>query len=337
MGCVTFKQQFFPNNIISEKNFDNAVEAAKGILAPVIPDYQSLGWEQVYGGSGTMQALAELLNYQGKAGIIEYAYLSEVKHKLLQFSHIDDIDIPGLNKERTPVIISGLAILTALYQSLGVNTLSIACGALREGILYEMLPDTHNVDIRERTINSLLVKFHIDSAHANRIKTLTSFIYQQVQPDWQLDNPNIYQLLTTSCLLHEIGLILEFKNHPKHGAYIIEQADLPGFSVEEKQLIAALIASQKQVINTEYLANQKLVSKREFIYLATMMRLAILLSGRRKDDVLPSIEVSAKHNKIALVFAASWLSQHPLIFDELQQESEYLNQFNMTLLVSTAE
>jgi len=335
MGCVTFRQQYFTEDIISIANFDKAISAASQLLSPIVEEYKKLGWQSVLGGSGTMQALAEILAFQNKPSTITLSFMREVQEQILQFNTIQEITIGGLSSERTPVICSGLAILIALFDNLKIESLTLASGALREGLLYEMLPDMRLINIRERTLNSLISRFHIDKEHGERVKCQTRYLYQKFLPMMQAQDDNVLSILLAACSLHEIGLLLEFKKHQQHGAYIVEQADLPGFSSEERQLLVMLIQQQKSDISIDVITNQRLVSVEDAKRLLMLFRLAIILCHRRRDDILPQYKLKVSQKGAGISFPAQWLKQHPLIADELKQEDGYLQSLNLTIKYST--
>ena len=332
MGCVTYKQAYFPNNVISENNFTQAILSAQAQLSNITDSYKNIGWEIALSGSGTMQALAEILASEHKPAIITLEYLQQLQREILQYNSIVDLQIKGLSLERIPVFPSGLAILIAIFLTLEVKELHLSDGALREGLLYEMLKNSPNINVRERTINSLFQRFHIDVKHAERVKKQVITLYEKFADDWQLKSSVDLNLLCASCDLHEIGLLLSFKNHQKHGAYIVQNVDLPGFNKADKEFISALILQYKDNIQPHLLAEQTAVETEKSIYLLIILRLAIIICRRRQDDVLPQYKAYIKNSThISLALPKAWINLHPLIVDELQQENEQLKSVNMSL------
>ncbi|GLX78444.1 guanosine-5'-triphosphate,3'-diphosphate pyrophosphatase [Thalassotalea insulae] len=335
IGCVTFIKQYFADGQLNQDNFNQAISAAKEKLRPLIKPYQAIGWQTVLGGSGTMQALAEVLIHQHQPTLIHPEFLRQIKQQLIACQRIDKISIAGLSSERTPVIASGLAILIAIFECFEIALLQLSSGALREGLLYEMLPHNAKINIRQRTINSLIQRFHVDCHHAENVKKQAIKLFNSFKDNWQLSEDNNYQLLIASCQLHEIGLLLEFKHHQRHSAYIIENAELPGFDQTDKQLLKALVLLYKGDIQAELL-QRSTNEVQSAQYLLAILRLAVILCRRRKDDVLPSYQASVSNNNILLILPENWLNQHPLISDELAQENEHLAAFNLTLTIQTS-
>ena len=334
MGCVTFNQQFFVDGEISASEFEQAVASAKSQLLPYLASYTAFGWQTVLGGSGTMQALAEILVHQNRPAIITLAFMHEIKQHLIKVKASNAINVAGLPSERTPVLASGLAILIALFESFDINELQLSSGALREGLLYEMLPDMRKVNIRTRTINSLVERFHIDVAHADRVTQQAMHLYDCYAAKWQLTDDNLKQLLASACQLHEVGLLLSYKYHQHHGAYILQHADLPGYDQTERQLIVTLVKQYKGDIDEQALNQLAITDKATATKLLAIFRLAVILCRRRKDEVLPQYKTNVDKQTLMLCLPTDWLENHPLIADELMQENKHLAALNLQLSIS---
>ena len=335
IGCVTFKEKFFADGQLTENNFKQAISAAKQEIIPLVEPYQKIGWQTVFGASGIMQALAEILHFHRQPAIITTDFLQQLQDQLLDFKHFDAIAINGLTSERTPVFASGLAILIAIFDCFSIKSLQLSSGALREGLLYEMLPNMRQLSIRKRTLASLTERFHIDQKHAKRITLQVHNLFDQLAFYSSLKKGDGYKLLTASCTLLEVGLLLEYKHHQRHGAYIIQNSDLPGFSQAEQQLLATFVQLYKGDIDLALLTKQTAVDDKTACYLLIILRLAVILCHRRKDDVLPSYQTKLTCRTIELSLPKSWLTAHPLIVDELRQENQHLDIIGFSLIIQS--
>ncbi len=333
LGCVTFNQAHFSDGLLNQSNFHQAITAAKAMLAPEVESYKAIGWQSVLGGSGTMQALSEVLMARQKPAIITLSFLHQFQQELMSCHTIADIHVKGLAIERKPVIASGVAILIALFESFDIDQLQLSSGALREGLLYEMLPNMKNQMIRQRTIHSLAERFHIDQQHSLRIAVQMDLLFDLLADDWNLSRDNSYQLLMTACALHEIGLLLAYKYHQKHGAYILQHAEFPGFDQADRQLVVALVKNYKADIDVIALKEQAAVSYEKAVSLLVILRLSVLLCRRRHDDILPPFKVSINSNELRLNISTDWLNQHSLIKDELLQENDFLGVLGLKLTI----
>lgn len=334
LGCVTYNQQYFPNGTLTAENFAQAISAAELKIATVKTDFFDIGWQCVLGGSGTMQALTEILIYQHKPSVLSLDFLYHVQRQLQTFEHINDINLPGLSTERSPVIASGLAILIALFQQFSIQELTLSSGALREGLLYEMLPNSHTTNIRQRTIHALSQRFHIDQQHADSVKRQIRTLFTQLKNPWSLPNGNALALLLASGDLHEIGLLLEYKYHQQHSAYILSHADLAGFSQSDRQLLVSLVTLYKGDINQTLIKQQSAIDPESAIKLLIILRLAVKLCRRRKDDKLPRYHIQLNDKTLHLSLPKTWLMQHALIRDELKQENDHIARLGYRLHIN---
>ncbi|TKB46279.1 exopolyphosphatase [Thalassotalea mangrovi] len=319
MGCVTFNKQFFPGDQYSGEAFNQAQTHASQVLAPFRQTYMEASWESVLGVSGTLQAIIEVLTAQQSLPIITRAKLEELKLQVLSAGSLNNLDIAGLVNERKPVFVSGLAILLALFEQLEITELQLAGGAIREGLLYELLPNMRNQNIRIRTLNALIARFSIDERQAYRVADIADQACQQLRASWQL--PQHYRsILQSACVLHEIGLLLEFKGNKQHAVYILQHADLAGFSPAERLLLCALVGNYKTDLDLTLLKQQNFAPVWQACQLLAILRLAVILSKRRKDDVMPEFALTGVDQELQLTLPHAWLQRHPLISAELKQE-----------------
>lgn len=141
IGCVSFIGKYFTGGILTQQNFEQCISGATDVIKTVQDDFIKLGWQTAVSRSGTMQALVEILSKQNEKAIITLDFLHEIKASLIQCRSIDNIKISGLRADRKPVLASGLSILIALFECLNIKSLNLSQGALREGLLFELLPD----------------------------------------------------------------------------------------------------------------------------------------------------------------------------------------------------
>ncbi|WNC72652.1 guanosine-5'-triphosphate,3'-diphosphate pyrophosphatase [Thalassotalea psychrophila] len=334
MGCVTFNSEFFADGALSEHAFAQAVNKARRILAEKSRQYKSIGWDTALGNSGTLQAVAEVLIAQGKVQKITLENLQDIKQQVIACKNINKLNIQGLEVERKPVFVSGLAILHAIFTEFDIAEVYLAGGAIREGVLYELLPNMRNVNIRQRTLLGLIERFSIDELHAYRVADIANNAFEQLQTQWQLTN-ELATILQSASVLHEIGLLLEYKGNKKHAKYILENTDLAGFSNSERKLLIALVTNYKTDIDNTVIEKQYFTSNQQAIFLIMILRIAVILSKRRTDDVMPSFNITAEHMNVSLSLPDVFLSKHPLISAELKQECIDILSLGLTLSVKS--
>src|SRR5690606_36398942 len=137
---------------------------------------------------------------------------------------------PQLSSERAPVFPGGLVILMETMTALGIERLQVSDGALREGLLYDMLGRLQQEDARECTIRAVQGRYHVDLAQAERVERTALGLLRQVAGSWGLDDPRFAQILGWAARLHEVGLDIAHAKYHQHGGSLLAHGDLPGFS-----------------------------------------------------------------------------------------------------------
>lgn len=330
MGCVSMSEQFFPNSKVTRKSFDQAFLAAKLQLRPIVRMYKKIGWDLEIGTSGTIKAISEIATTQldDTHGITLDA-LNIMRDKLID----DELDLSGIKKERMPVFPGGLAILSAVFDSLDLQQMEFSDGALREGILFDLLGRLYleHEDIRAETVQGFEQRYHVDFDQANRTELSACMLLNQVKKAWALKSVEYENCLRWAARLHEIGLDIAHSGYHRHGAYLLQHSDMPGFANNEKNILACLVACHRRKIKTEHFDNLLSDDLDAVKYLIVLLRLAILLNRDRIDSDFPIKSIQAEENKITLDFESGWVEQSPLTKIDLEQESEYLKAIDIKL------
>lgn len=320
MGCVTFKERYFPDGNLTPAAFDQAIEAAKSLLAPVTDDFVCFDWQQCLGASGTPQAITEILVAQGISDAIRIDYLQNLMQQCIDCRHIDELQIDGLIEARRSIFPSGLAILIALFEQLKISDMQISGGALREGLIYGMLDNMQQNDRRLQTLEQTISHFHIEAQQANRVKNLALSLFRQVREQIDVSKIDGEAILIAAAMLHEVGLHIEYKQYHAHGAYILAYLPLVGYSQQQREGIKILVFSHRQEIDLQLFDHFHPNVRGVMLNLSRILRLACLLSIRRKDKLLPDISLTLEGDSWQLTFPKGWLKAHPLIDAELANE-----------------
>jgi exopolyphosphatase/guanosine-5'-triphosphate,3'-diphosphate pyrophosphatase len=334
MGCVGFSLEHFPDGKITSKRFTRAVLAARRELEPIASAYRKAGWEIAIGSSGTVRSIADncIALKLDDRGITLHA-LYQLRELLLAAGHFDGIALPALPLERAQVFPGGLAILTAVFEALEVPHMIASTCALREGILYELVGRLDQRDIRSRTIDHLGQRYQLDQPHAHRVMQTALKLLEAVRTTWNLENPEDRVLLGWAAQLHEIGLTISHSRYHRHSGYLVENSDLPGFTREEQNLLAALVRLHRRKPRKEYYQGIEGEAAARLLRMAALLRLAVVLHRSRLQQALPDISVKTTPHALALSFPAGWLEAHPLTEADLQQEAEYLQTIGIELKI----
>ncbi|WP_127960084.1 exopolyphosphatase [Serratia microhaemolytica] len=329
MGCVSFAQQFFPNGEINATHFTRARVAAAQKLESLAWQYRIQGWQYALGASGSIKATQEVLIAIGeKDGLITPARLELLREKVLQFSHIDSLQLPGLTEERQPVFVSALAILSGIFDALALRELRFCDGALREGVLYEMEHRFRHQDIRMRTASSLAEHYNIDREQAKRVLTTAQRLYRQwQQQNEQLAQPQLEALLNWAAMLHEVGLTINHSGIQRHSAYILQHSNLPGFSQEQQLLLATLVRFHRKSIKPDELPSFNLFKKKHYLPLIQLLRLSVLLNNQRQaTTAVETLRLSTDHHHWTLYFPPGYLAKNSLVQRDIEREQAYWQQ-----------
>jgi len=315
MGCVSWSLRFFPEQRISKSNMKRAEVAARIELEAIRNEFSSGYWSEAIGSSGTASAIGDILEACGwcSSGISREG-LEKLRTALIDAGNIAKIDLPGLRADRLPVLPGGVAIMKAVFDELDVKQMNIASGAMRQGILWDMIGRRHRKDIREMTVRQFMKRYHVDNVQAHRIERLAKRLYEQFSPEDSREYGT--QLLSWAARLHEIGLSVAHSGFHKHSAYIVANADMPGFSRMEQQHTALLVRSHRGSL--EKLRTR--VSSDADWTLLIALRLAVLMYRSRSDKRLPRIAAAKDGATYTLDIDRGWFEANPLTAAELRDE-----------------
>ncbi|MGB1580426.1 MAG: exopolyphosphatase [Nevskiales bacterium] len=325
MGCVTLSQKYFADGLLNSANWKAALTAAKRTAAPIAKNYRRHGWDIAIGTSGTirtLQLIAEL-NGWGDTRLTSKS-LARIRKAMFKAGHVNKLILDGLSEDRRPVIAGGLAVLTALFDSLGIDSMAVSERALRDGLLYDILGRQHNHDIRSAMVTNLAARYEVDIEQALRVEQTSLAFLEQAAKGWGLDLRRARQYLSWASWLHEIGLAITHNKHNRHGAYLLRHSDVAGFSQTEQRVLAALIYLQRGKFREEELTNVPPQLTEMTHRLAALLRIAVLLNRSRNESDLPQTQLQVRRNRMRLDIARAWLDEHPLVNADLKQERSYL-------------
>ena len=320
LGAVAGTLRYFGNGRLSRRKWREALIDAAVEFQQFAATYRSLGWQEAIGASGTNKAIGEICAAMKLTkGAITAEALPAVRDELLRANHIDDIRLPGLSEDRRPIIAGGLLVLEAAFTSLDLQRMMVSKAALREGVLYDMVGRAGDQDPREASVDALVQRYGIDRAQALRVEASALTLFDQVAAAWQLTHDD-RMMLSWGARLHELGLTIAHSQYQVHGAYVIAQSDIAGFSRQEQQFLAALVrAHRRKVPRTvfEALPDRLLPAARR---LSALLRLAVVLHRGHEDPDIPGLEVRASDDTLGLQLPARWLDARPLLQADLATE-----------------
>ena len=324
MGCVNVGQRFFSTGKITAKKMRKAVLFARQELEAIEVAYKRTGWEYALGSSGTINSIRNVVQAKGwcETGITASA-LVKLKDAVIEIGNNEAIDFEGLSERRKPVFASGVAVLCGIFDALNLDQVNVSEGALREGLLHELIGRVHSEDIRNKTVLAVAERYSVDMEQALRVKESAETFFQHVKPGWKLDKNVDLKLLQWAALIHEIGLSIAHSQYHRHGAYLMTHSDLPGFSRQEQINLATLVCTHRRKLLTTEFESVTSTMRTTILRLSILLRLAVVMHRSRTPLALPEIQTSVDGNKIGLIFPQGWLDEHPLTQADLFSEKNY--------------
>jgi exopolyphosphatase/guanosine-5'-triphosphate,3'-diphosphate pyrophosphatase len=325
MGCVSFSSRYFPDGKITKHNLAQAELAARCELQNIVADYKGQ-WQKAIGSSGTAKAIAEILELNGfSSGGITRDGLDMLRAHLIKVGDVQKLGLLGLRPDRLPALAGGFAIMYAAFDELGITRMQVGLSALREGVLYDLWGRFHNNDMRDVTVQHFMRRYHVDVNQVTRVARLSNVLARQFFGGDA--NESALQVLGWVASLHGVGIRVAHNGYHKHTAYILANADMPGFSKKEQARLSLLALAHRG--NLKKL--QGLLTNSEDCLLAMSLRLAALFYRNRSDVVLPQMAASFTGTKYYLAMESDWLNQNPLTEAALQEEMKQWKTLGVTM------
>ena len=334
VGCVGLSASYFDDGRISAKRFERARTAVRLELEPVQEAYRKMGWLQAFGSSGTVRVISDVLRgLNPESPHITLDNLNVLADRVIAAGHVDDLDLPEVDAERAPVFPAGLAIMMEVVESFSIDRVRVAEGAMREGLLYDLMGRFTDEDARVRTVRAMEKRYHIDESQAERVESTAVGLLEQVESEWGLEDPLAELVLRWAARLHETGLDIAHSKYHRHSAYLLEHADMPGFPREEQLLVAALVGGHRRQLSFESLEDLLPPWDRLAEFLIVLVRLAVLLHRGRSPQPLPEVRLTVKGRSITMELPQRWMKEHPLTLEDLEQERAYLKEAGFRLTI----
>jgi len=324
MGCVSYTQRFFRDGKITPARYAQAYTAARVELMGIEHGLRRLGWQESIGASGTIRAVGLAIKSGGFGnGEVNAEGIGWLKRKLFKLGDVEKIDIDGVKPDRRGVFPAGLAILEAIFDALEISSMTHSEGALREGVLYDLLGRHHDEDIRDRSLSFLMERYHVDMEQAARVEAKALEAFDQVAESWNLDQDWHRELLAWAARVHEVGLDIAHYHYHKHGAYLIEHSDLPGFSRQDQLMLALLVRGHRRNIPQDKFGETG-ADADALVRLCILLRFAILFHHIRGANAVSDVQLKADERSLELIFPTDWLNANPLTRADFEAEAAWL-------------
>lgn len=326
MGCVSMSRRYFAGEVIGEENLREAELAVQVELEPVARTFQQLGWKYATGASGSIKSVRDvILQENWSRQHITREALQQLRNAMIELQTPQAMaNRWSMEPARAEVFAGGFCVLNGVCEMLNIDTMEVADGALREGVVFDMLGRMQHKDPRVRTVEALVSRYHMDPGQALRVADTALKLLEQTADAWELHDDSHWHDLEWAARLHEMGLAIAHNHYHKHGAYIVQHSDLAGFSRSEQQFIAVLIRGHRRKFPTAAFEALPRSLRQPARRLCVLLRLAVVLHRSRSRQPLPALSLQVKGKKLRLCFPLGWLDEHPLTREDLQTEADYL-------------
>jgi exopolyphosphatase/guanosine-5'-triphosphate,3'-diphosphate pyrophosphatase len=335
MGCVSFSRRFFGDGRLSRRNYDRAVLAARGELQAIASRFHAGHWDEAVGSSGTVRGIERVLDATGliRHHVITPDGLDALAEAVIACRQPDYLQLPGLDEDRRPVFAGGLAVLHGIFRELGIDGMHASMYTIREGIIHDLAGQLHRRDTRAETIALMAEQYRIDRDQARRVGRLAQNLLAQVEGRLDTEPERARQLLRWAVELHEIGLSIAHSGYHKHGAYILANSDMPGFSRQEQGSLSFLVLNHRRKLKP----SPNGYGAAPDWSLIAILRLACLFNRRRDGASVPrGLTLRSSGSRLRLQVPERWLERHPLTREDLLQERELLSAVGLELAVQAS-
>ena len=334
MGCVSFRNRYFPDGKITRKQMDRAVTHAEQELLNIRQHYRERGWRSAVGSSGSIKAIAGVLSsLKLTDGTITMDAMNELQKRLISMGKVDKLGDLGVRQDRQSIFPAGFAILKGAFNSLQISDMAFADGALREGLLYDIAGRIQHEDVRERSIEALQERYRVDQKHGSAVEETAIAAWAQVADAWDISTHGDEDVLRWGCRLHEVGLTISHSQYHKHGAYLLKYSDLPGFSQQFQRELATLVRGHRRKFSSAVFEGLESDDLPRLRYLCILVRLAVLLQHPRNHEAPPNFSLSPTKKGLTVTFPKGWLDDRPLTTADLENERDYLTKQDFDLQV----
>lgn len=317
LGSVSWSSHFFADGVLDKASFAAAIAAAQSTLAAACTAYPGTAWDCAYASSGTANALGEILTALGLDGrVITPHKLRHLQGLLLQAGHIDRLRLPALKEERRPVLAGGISVMLAVVELLDIAELEVAQGALRQGVLHDLLEHEPPADKEAAEIRALQQDFGVDAAQAERICRVAMALWESLRPA-DADDAHAARALRIAALLHEVGMRVALNDYHHHGAYILRHCAHATWDDALRQRISQLVLGHQGKLRKLDAA----LADPDLALPLMALRLATQLCHARRDPVLTDLALDRDGAACQLQITDAWAGAYPQSARLLEQEA----------------
>ena len=326
MGCVSVTKKYFSDGKITHSRIKKADIFARQLIEPIRNQYIKTGWVQCVGTSGSIRSISKVLLATGITdGSITDKGLKQLLDKVSTFELIDEIKLDGLSSDRQQVFLGGIIILNAVFEALKLKLMTASDGALREGLMLDIVGRINHEDIRDASVTTLANRYDVRREHAGNVALSCLHLYGELAEVWSIEDESFQNLLLWAAQLHEIGLAISHSRHQRHSAYLVLNSDLPGFSMQEQKLLSLLVRYHRQKFLLDEFESFSPKYRKQFISLIIILRISVILNRSIPSYQEPDYTIEVEKKTLILRFPKYWFDDNPLTMADLTNEIDYIS------------
>ncbi|MEZ5728872.1 MAG: Ppx/GppA phosphatase family protein [Burkholderiaceae bacterium] len=318
VGCVGVTARFFPDGRITREGIQHARFAASDEFAPYALAYRRHGWAYAVGTSGTAKALMQLGQEITGEEHLTRQVLERLVEEAVRAGHVNKLKLDALRIERRPVLPGGLAVMLAAFDEFGIDSMRYCNSALRQGALYDLLGRTSGHDMRAITVSQMSVRYGVDRLQAHRVARTAVALFDQLQQPAAEEASASHKLIDWAAQLAEVGMSISHTGYHKHSAYILSNADMPGFSQGEKNILANLVLGHTGGLRK---LRGRLRTPTDWL-MVLCLRIASIVHRHRDDEEMPVPRMKYRSDtRVTIEVERDWRARHPLTDETLRIEA----------------
>jgi len=332
MGSRSFSKHYFEQGKVTEKSMRSAQAAARRALSPILQVCRSIGWKHVLGTSGSFKNIKQIMfELYGDSHITEKRIRRLITY-FIKANSAENLSLESVESSRFTLIASALAIISSCMDLFTIKDIEVSGAALREGVLHGLNDTQEDISPRDRTINNLLELHNIDQVFSRRVLLQLQLFNEQLGAQGKKIQETEFMFLQYAVLLHEIGLNINSKKRHKHGFYIIEHSNMPGFSEQEKHIIASIVGHHRGKIR--FLESFDLLTEKQYLQLVQLLRVAILLTLGRREFPAQTAKINYHDEQLHMILPLD-LFKNSELFALLEKEIVIQRKIGLSLKVSS--
>ena len=328
VGSIAWSTRYFPQGQFTARAFQLAEIAATAVLDEALSIYRRDVWDVAYGSAGTVGAVGDVLIAAGwPAGTVSRAGLDWLLDKLLSAKSADQLRMAGMKDDRRPIIGGGLSILRAVFDLLQIDELKLASGGLRHGLICDLMGNTDELsNLPTMSVQRLAARFDVDTVHGQRVAQVAGNLFGQLRasqaaflPHGDDESARHQRKLGWAALLHEIGAHISHNEYHKHGAYVLDHADVMGLTQTELHRLSLLVLGHRGKLRKLEVDYDDIA----FISQLLALRLAVILCHARREPDTDGLQLTADRSKphgACLAARSGWAEAYPQSAHLLREE-----------------